>query len=194
MNFMDKFQAKKLGVSEEQYKESEKIAETIWKTLFTEGKVIDPFMHIGMNKWLAITEGLFIISMTNFVLLFYSEIYNLNLPKTGLLIIMSIFILLFLSGKFLIYRHDMKQFNQRLEEIVKWEKELEKTEERNEHGVKKFIVPIKKRAFNNEEIVREVIIQTETAGMATVIAIGDFQHDSDWIVDMDYENYKQFKG
>lgn len=191
---MDKFQAKKLGVSEEQYKESEKIAETIWKTLFTEGKVIDPFMHIGMNKWLAITEGLFIISMTNFVLLFYSEIYNLNLPKTGLLIIMSIFILLFLSGKFLIYRHDMKQFNQRLEEIVKWEKELEKTEERNEHGVKKFIVPIKKRAFNNEEIVREVIIQTETAGMATVIAIGDFQHDSDWIVDMDYENYKQFKG
>lgn len=66
---------------------------------------------------------------------------------------------------------------------------------RKEHyEMKKFIVPIKKRAFNNEEIVREVIIQTETAGMAMVIAIGDFQHDSDWIVDMDYENYKQFKG
>lgn len=194
MNIVDKFQANRLGVSEGQYKESEKIAETIWKTLFAEGKVIDPFMHIGMNKWLAVIEGLFIICMTNFGLLFYNGIYNLNLPKTGLLIITSIFILLFLSGKFLAYRYDMKKFNERLEEIVKWEKKLEKTEERNGHGVKKFIVPIKKRAFNNEEIVREVIIQTETAGMATVIAIGDFQHDSDWIVDMDYENYKQIRG
>lgn len=64
----------------------------------------------------------------------------------------------------------------------------------DEHGVKKFIVPIKKSAFNNKEIVRNVIIQTETAEMAMVIAIGDFQHDNDWIVDMDYENYKQFKG
>ena len=194
MSIVDKFQARRLGVSLKQYQESEKMAAIIWKTLFCEGKVIDPFMHIGMNKRLAITEGLFIISMTNFVLLFYNGIYNLNLPKTGLLIITSIFILLFLSGKFLAYRYDMKQFNERLEEIVKWEKELEKTKERNGHGVKKFIVPIKKRAFNNEEIVREVIIQTETAGMATVIAIGDFQHDSDWIVDMDYENYKQIRG
>lgn len=63
-----------------------------------------------------------------------------------------------------------------------------------DHGEKKFIVPIKKRAFNNKEIVRNVIIQTESAEMAMVIAIGDFQHDNDWIVDMDYENYKQFKG
>lgn len=63
-----------------------------------------------------------------------------------------------------------------------------------EHRVKKFIVPIKKHAFNNEEMVREVIVQAETAEMARVVAIGDFQHDSDWIVDMNYENYKQFKG
>lgn len=190
---MDKFQAKKLGVSEEQYKESEKIATTIWKTLFAEGKVIDPFMHIGMNKWLAITEGLFIISMTNFVLLFYNGIYNLNLPKTGLLIITSIFILLFLIGNFLIYRHDMKRFNQRLEEIVKWEKELEKTEERSEErGAKKFIVPIS-ITYNTHRTDREVIIEAGFAKAAMLIAIGDFQRDG-WLVDVDYENYKQFKG
>lgn len=193
MNFMDKFQAKKLGVSEEQYKESEKIATTIWKTLFAEGKVIDPFMHIGMNKWLAITEGLFIISMTNFVLLFYNGIYNLNLPKTGLLIITSIFILLFLIGNFLIYRHDMKRFIQRLEEIVKWEKELEKTEERSEErGAKKFIVPIS-ITYNTHRTDREVIIEAGFAKAAMLIAIGDFQRDG-WLVDVDYENYKQFKG
>lgn len=63
-----------------------------------------------------------------------------------------------------------------------------------EHGLNKFIVPIKRRSFNNEEITREVIIQAETAEMARVIAIGDFQHNNGWIVDMDCENYKKFKG
>ena len=62
-----------------------------------------------------------------------------------------------------------------------------------EHGLYKFIVPIKKHSINNEEIVREVIIQTETAERARIIAIGDFQHDG-WFVDMDYQNYKQLKG
>ena len=193
MNIMDKFWAKRFGVSEERYKESEKIAAIIWKTLFCEGKVIDPFMHMGMNKWLAVIEGLFIISMTSFVLLFYNEIYNLNLPKTGLLIITSIFILLFLSGKFLAYRYDMKQFNERLEKIVKWGKKLEKTEEGNEGcGVKKFIVPIS-ITYNTHRTDREVIIETVDAKTAMLIAIGDFQHNG-WIVDTDYENYKQFKG
>ena len=62
-----------------------------------------------------------------------------------------------------------------------------------EQGVSKFIVPIKKRSFNNKEIVREVIIQTETAEQARLIAIGDFQHDG-WFVDMDCNSYKQLKG
>lgn len=193
MNIMDKFQEKRLGVSEGRYKESEKIAAIIWKTLFCEGKVIDPFMHMGMNKWLAIIEGLFIISMTNFVLIFYNEIYNFNLPKTGLLIITSIFILLFLFGKFLAFRYDMKQFNKRLEEIVKWKKKFEKTEEINEdHGVKKFVVPIS-ITYNTSKRYREVIVETEDAKTAMLIAIGDFQRDG-WIVDAEYENYKQFKG
>lgn len=182
-----------MGVALEQYQESEKMAAIIWKTLFCEGKVINPFIHIGMNKWLAIIEGLFIICTTNFVLLFYNGIYNLNLPKTGLLIVTSIFILLFLSGTFLAYRYDMKQFNERLKEIVKWEKELEKTEERNEeYGVKKFIVPIS-ITYNTHRTDREVIIEAGFAKAAMLIAIGDFQRDG-WLVDVDYENYKQFKG
>lgn len=65
---------------------------------------------------------------------------------------------------------------------------------RKEHyEMKRFIVPIKKRSLNNEEIVRKVIIQARNAEVARLIAIGDFQHDSDWIVDMDYLNYRQLK-
>lgn len=62
-----------------------------------------------------------------------------------------------------------------------------------EHEVKKFIVPVKKCGYDNKEIVREVIIQTDRAEMAKLIAIGDFQHDG-WSVDTDYESYKQLKG
>ena len=195
MNIMDKFQAKRLGVSEEKYKESEKIAEKIWRTLYCEGKIIDPFMHIKMNIWLLVAEGMFIVAMANLVLLFYNRIYNIGMQESVQFSIVTVAIFWFLVARILIYRHDMKHFHEYVEEIVKCEKKLEKTEERNEkYGEKKFIGPIKKRAFNNEEVVREVIIQTETAGMAMVIAIGDFQYDSEWIVDMDYENYKEYNG
>lgn len=62
-----------------------------------------------------------------------------------------------------------------------------------DHGVKKFIVPFKKRSFDNEEIAREVIIQADSKEEAMETAINDFC-DSGWLVDMDYENYRQFKG
>lgn len=62
----------------------------------------------------------------------------------------------------------------------------------DEHGVKKFIVPIS-ITYNTHRIDREVIIETADAKTAMFIAIGDFQCDG-WIVDTDYENYKQFKG
>lgn len=39
----------------------------------------------------------------------------------------------------------------------------------------------------------EVIIETVDVKTAMLIAIGDFRRDG-WIVDTDYENYKQFKG
>ncbi len=61
-----------------------------------------------------------------------------------------------------------------------------------ESGVHKFIVPIK-IIHNSEEVVREVIIETNNAKTAMLIAIGDFQHDG-WNVDTDYQHYKQFNG
>ena len=60
-----------------------------------------------------------------------------------------------------------------------------------EHGLSKFIVPIS-ITYNTHKTNREVIIETVDAKSAMLIAIGDFQHDG-WIVDTDYENYKQFK-
>ena len=62
----------------------------------------------------------------------------------------------------------------------------------NENGLNKFIVPIS-ITYTNEKITREVIIQTDKAETARLIAIGDFQHHG-WTVDMDCENYKRFKG
>lgn len=62
-----------------------------------------------------------------------------------------------------------------------------------ECGAHKFIVPIKKCGYDNKEINREVIIESVDAETAMHIAIGDFQHDG-WIVDTDYESYKQLKG
>ncbi len=60
-----------------------------------------------------------------------------------------------------------------------------------EQGMKKFIVPIK--MFHTKgEVVREVIIETNKAETAMLIAIGDFQHNG-WIVDKDFKSYKQLK-
>lgn len=58
--------------------------------------------------------------------------------------------------------------------------------------MKKFIVPIS-ITYNTSKRYREVIVEAEKAKTAMLIAIGDFQRDG-WIVDTDYENYKQFKG
>ncbi len=61
-----------------------------------------------------------------------------------------------------------------------------------EYGLKKFIVPIR-CFYKNEEITREVIIETDRAETAVLIAIRDFQRDG-WVVDTDYKRYKQFRG
>ena len=60
-----------------------------------------------------------------------------------------------------------------------------------EHEVKKFIVPIKHPL---KEIAREVLIQADTAERAYLIALGEFEQGCGYLVDTDYENYKQFKG
>ena len=94
----------------------------------------------------------------------------------------------------MVYRHDIKQFDKCLEEIAKWEKEHreEKKSAYNEdYRVKKFIVPVS-ITYNTHKTNREVIIETEDAKIAMLIAIGDFQHNG-WIVDTDYENYKRLE-
>lgn len=60
-----------------------------------------------------------------------------------------------------------------------------------EQGMKKFIVPIK-MLHTKGEILREVIIETNKAETAMLIAIGDFQHNG-WIVDTDFRKYKQLE-
>ena len=60
-----------------------------------------------------------------------------------------------------------------------------------EQGIKKFIVPIK-MLHTKGEILREVIIETNKAETAMLIAIGDFQHNG-WIVDTDFRKYKQLE-
>lgn len=60
-----------------------------------------------------------------------------------------------------------------------------------EHEVKKFIVPMK---HPQGEIIREVIVEAETAEQAMITALLEFEQGSGWIVDTDYKNYKQFKG
>lgn len=65
------------------------------------------------------------------------------------------------------------------------------TDWKAEQGMKKFIVPIK-MLHTKGEIVREVIIETNKAETAMLIAIGDFQHNG-WIVDTDFRKYKQLE-
>ena len=60
-----------------------------------------------------------------------------------------------------------------------------------EHGIRKYIVPIK-RTHNDAEITREIIIQADDPETAMLIAMGDFQK-SGWIVDTEYESYKQLR-
>lgn len=59
-----------------------------------------------------------------------------------------------------------------------------------EHGVKKFIVPLK---HPHEDVTREVIIQADTAEQAMITALLEFEQGCGWIVDTDYGNYKQLR-
>lgn len=81
----------------------------------------------------------------------------------------------------------LKDAKQNLQDIVD---DIE-SQWNEEHGVKKFIVPLK---HPQREVIREVIIEAETAEQAMITALLEFEQGSGWIVDTDYENYKQFKG
>lgn len=131
MNIVDKFQAKKLGVSEERYNEADKIAQTIWKTLISEGKVINPFIHIRMPKSLMFIQLIFIIAMIDLGIIIYNKIFSFEIPETAMLITGIVYIMVALIGDYMIYRHDIKQFEKYSEEILEWEKDHRNGEERD---------------------------------------------------------------
>lgn len=60
-----------------------------------------------------------------------------------------------------------------------------------EKRVHKFIVPM--RHPYKKDIVREAVISADTAEKAMLIAIRDFEQSSGWIIDTDYQHYKQLK-
>ena len=60
------------------------------------------------------------------------------------------------------------------------------------HGEKKYIVPI--RMFHNTSTeVKELLVKAPNAHVAMLIALGFEKEHHGWIVDEDYENYKQVK-
>ena len=134
MNIVDKFQAKRLGVSEEKYNEADKISQTIWKNLISEGKVINPYMHIKMPKSLMFIQLIFIIAMIDFGVIIYNKIFSIEIPETAMLNTGIAYITVALIGDYIIYRHDIKQFGKCLEKIAKWEEEHGERDEKDYEG------------------------------------------------------------
>lgn len=122
MKIMDKIHAKILGVSEERYAEAIKISEDIWVSLYADNKLIDPSDHLK-NIGISYDFGNFIWGLENLSLW---AIVIINFPnidfKTINILIPCICSLLYCICRSFIYQHDMKQFSQRLKEIIEIEK------------------------------------------------------------------------
>ena len=110
MMIIDKVHAKILGVSKEKYNEADKIAQIIWKNLISDGKVINPFMHIRMPKSLMFIQLIYIIAMIDLGVIIYSKIFSFEIPETAMLITGIAYITVALIGDYMVYRHDIKQF------------------------------------------------------------------------------------
>ena len=122
MKIMNKISAKILGVSEERYEEAIKIAENIWVSLYSEEKLIDPSSHLknigisydfGNLVWGIETLSLWAIIIMNFPNIDFTTIH---------IFIPGICSLMYFICRIYIYKHDMKQFNKRLKEIIEIEK------------------------------------------------------------------------
>lgn len=125
---MDKISAKRLGISVEEYREKVKIAQGIWNNLYVERKIIDPFLYHHKDIRLRLSDSLFYLMVL--YLLELVVIITLGFEITKYYFYPCIFLcVLYLIGRFLIYKHDIKQFNKRVEEIAEWEKEHREAEE-----------------------------------------------------------------
>lgn len=122
MKIMDKISAKRLGISVEDYREKVKMAQEIWNNLYMERKIIDPSSYHHKDIRLCLSDSLFYLIMLYVVVLVV--ILTLGFEVTKYYFYPGIFLcVLYLIGKFLIYKHDINQFNKRVEEIAEWEEE-----------------------------------------------------------------------
>lgn len=93
-------------------------------------------------------------------------------------------------GKPVMANGELYFFNTSLENLKDIMDDIESTWN-EENGVYKFIVPMRHPC--KEDIVREAVISADTAEKAMLIAIRDFEESSGWIIDTDYQHYKQLK-
>lgn len=122
MKLMDKISAKKLGISVEEYREKVKIAQEIWNNLYMERKIIDPSLYCHKDIRLFLVEFMFDFVVLYLLALVVALALGLEVTRDYFyLCIMSC--VLYLIGRFLIYKHDIKQFNKRVEEIAEMENE-----------------------------------------------------------------------
>ena len=122
MKLMDKISAKKLGISVEEYREKVKIAQEIWNNLYMERKIIDPSLYCHKDIRLFLVDFMFDFVVLYLLALVVALALGLEVTRDYFyLCIMSC--VLYLIGRFLIYKHDIKQFNKRVEEIAEMENE-----------------------------------------------------------------------
>lgn len=118
---LDKIQAKKLGISVEEYREREQTVSVIWYKLFNEGKVISPPPYITVHKGLLFVESIGFIALFNLALLIYNAIGGLGLATKGIWITAILSAVLYIIGKLIIHYHDMRQLEKYVEEMAAWE-------------------------------------------------------------------------
>ena len=117
---MDRANAKKVGMSLEEWLEKKQTTKTMWLQLYNDDKVIDLYSQIPEHIAVLIVN-FFGWAMTFYVtLLVYNKVGNYELPTKPLSILAIIFTVLFLVGKSIICVHDTKAFNKYLEKIATW--------------------------------------------------------------------------
>ena len=121
INVLDKMQAKRLGLSTEEYKETEQTARTIWYNLMKNGKIYNPFFHLPTSKLKIVTGTVGTIAMFYLSLLIYNAVANLGADTKGMWILFIISTVIYVVGEFAMYYHDMKEFEKYVDKIATWE-------------------------------------------------------------------------
>ena len=117
---MDRANAKKVGMSLEEWLEKKQTAKTMWLQLYNEDKVIDLYSQIPMHIGALIVDFLGWLMSFYLTLLVYNKVGNYGLPTKPLSILAIIFTVMWIVGMTIIFVHDKKAFDKYLEKIVTW--------------------------------------------------------------------------